>query len=169
LVENGRVAMVETSSAQAETHVPGSAGRRRPLPVVVAAVIVALAAGAVVGWVARDSRQVQLVAGTTGLVTADGEAVALNETSYAIGTGLLWQGTDGVWRDGGQPECLPPLSRGARVELATTDVKPAFGGPGFPAHVVWVRCLSLPGAVDDAAGSPAPPLDTAYRAALERK
>jgi hypothetical protein len=50
---------------------------------------------------------------------------------------VRWLGLDESWRESGTPECLPPLSRGARVSIDTVKVD-------GEETVVRVRCESLP-------------------------
>ena len=100
----------------------------------------ALAAGVLVGR-ATEGDGVTTVVGTAD-VNFDGAAIGLGNEGYLVGNGLVWQDLAGSWHDGGQPECLPPLSSGARVELG---LRP---GPnevtGQIDQVLWVRCLSGP-------------------------
>ncbi len=105
----------------------------------------ALITGAAVGWAAsEDGNDVRVVRGTVENVTEDGEGIALDNEGYLIGTGLDWRGFDGSWREGGQPECLPPLTSGAVVELGLMAVPGRYDAGGQLNHVVWVKCISPP-------------------------
>jgi hypothetical protein len=101
----------------------------------------ALAAGVLVGR-ATAEREPRIVIGTVEGVDAQGIGISVRREGYVVGNGLMWQGVDGSWREGGQPDCLPPMSSGARVELgllpATNEVT------GQVNQVLWVRCLSGP-------------------------
>jgi hypothetical protein len=75
-------------------------------------------------------------------VNSDGIAITLKEASgdhvgFMVGSGVRWRGVNGNWHNGDQVECLPPLSRGASVEL---DVVRVDGRD----VVVEARCATLP-------------------------
>lgn len=131
--------------------------------------VVAVAAGGV-AWVRATSGDdaLRIVRGEVNWVALDGVAVALadredSDALFYVGSGATWTGVDGLTRDPGQPECLPPDSRGAVVELG---VLPEYEGT-HPNQVAWVRCITLPtGFRNQDLGYL--PLDLAYRKALER-
>lgn len=83
--------------------------------------------------------------GTVGAVNVSGEGIGLDDgEGYLIGTGLHWRDITDRWHEGGIPECVPPLSSGAQVELGVVDVPADHDGIGQPNHVVWMKCLSMP-------------------------
>lgn len=110
--------------------------------IVGAGLVGALIVGAMAGWAAHGSgNDVRVVRGTVGNVTGDGVGISVDNEGYLIGTGLTWRGLDGSWREGGQPECLAPLTSGAEVELGIMAVPDRHEAGGRPNHVVWVKCL----------------------------
>jgi len=82
----------------------------------------------------------------TGYVYGDSRGMSITTTD---GNSLFyptqgWQGFDGVWRSRGFPtECAPP-DHEVPVEVAVVDVRPTEYGPGYPEHVMWVRCMGEP-------------------------
>lgn len=50
-----------------------------------------------------------------------------------------WLDGQQSWHDGGQPECLAPLSTGQRIEFGVVRVEPAHDGLGGDI-VAWVKC-----------------------------
>ncbi len=91
---------------------------------------------------------VRVVEGTVDAVNVSGEGIGIDGEGYLIGSGQIWRDIDGTWREGGIPECTPPLSSGARVELGLVDVPADHDAIGQPNHVVWLKCLSMPTEVD---------------------
>ena len=81
--------------------------------------------------------------GSVNQVSASGD-IGIGDEGYLIGTGLDWRGLDGSWREGGQPDCLEPLTGGGVVELGVLPVPWAHEAGGRPNHVVWVKCISMP-------------------------
>lgn len=81
--------------------------------------------------------------GTTRFVDTDGIGVSLSskrapgQINLIVGNGVEWLGLDGSTRDSGTPECLPPLSTGARVAISTIRTEDRQ-------VVVRVACKSLP-------------------------
>ena len=133
--------------------------------VVVVALVVALIA-AVLLDATSDSHSIRLLQGEVQRVDVDGIGIAINGEGYLVGTGRAWQGLDGSWRESGQPECLPPDSRGAVVELGILPIADEDGAGGQPNNVAWVRCLRLPSEIGIVDEDP-PSLDHAYRQALD--
>lgn len=128
--------------------------------------VLAMAVGAAIAlwWFAGRNDELRVVRGRVTGVDVNGVGIGLNGEGYVIGTGQSWQGLDGAWHEGGQPECLPPMSRGASVELGVVPVPAGHDAPGHPSHVAWVRCITLPTDVYSAGEQPLA-LDHAYRAA----
>lgn len=120
---------------------------------------------AIVGWwlESRDDG-LSVARGQVTAVDVNGVGIGLNGEGYVIGTSQHWRGLDGAWHDGGQPECLPPMSRGASVELGILPVPPDHDAPGLPNHVAWVKCITLPTDVYSSGEQPTP-LDDSYRTA----
>ena len=70
-------------------------------------------------------------------VMADGGGTAIvGEHDYLFAGSTRWRGLDGNWRQGGQPDCLPPESS---VDGITFGVRPMDGW----GQVVWVDCGSV--------------------------
>jgi hypothetical protein len=140
---------------------------QRYLRALVAAIVVAVAAVAVVLlW--PDENSIRLVRGEVDLVGADGVGVGVDGEGYLVGAGRAWRGVDGAWHESGQPECLPPGSRGAVVELGVLPIPSEHDAGGYPNNVAWVRCVSLPSETGLTAEIDPPALDLAYREALEQ-
>ena len=110
----------------------------------------AIAAACAVALLIVGDEDVRVVRGDVENVNVDGTAIAIDGEGYVIGTGLSWKGLDGTWRHRGQPDCMPPLSRGATIELGIMSVPATDDAPGLPNHVVWVRCVSGPTHVEEA-------------------
>jgi len=130
--------------------------------------VAAVAAGGVVwGRATSGATEVQTVRGEVDWVAPDGVAVALadHEDVFFVGTGQGWTDLDGRTHQPGQPECLPPDSRGAVVELSV--LREVEGT--YPHGVVWVRCITLPTGSFIGEDVAPPPLDDAYQQALERE
>ncbi len=70
-------------------------------------------------------------------VSASGEGTAIvGDHDFLFAGSTRWRGTDGSWRQAGQPDCLPPESS---VDGITFGVRPMDG----LAQVVWVDCGSV--------------------------
>lgn len=142
---------------------------RRQRALLVLAVAVTGAGGYVGGRVVSDTAHVQTVRGEVERVAIDGVGVRLADRKdpdavYFVGTAQSWTDVEGSTHGPGQPECLPPDSRGAMVELG---VVPELDG-GHRNQVVWVRCITLPTGFVLGDDATAVPLDNAYQQAVER-
>lgn len=112
-----------------------------------------------------DGARATTVRGMVTSVNANAEAISLDDDeSYMTGSGLWWLDVGGTWHSAGVPECLPPLSRGAEVELGLVSVS---GPQGDIEVVAWVECLSLPTEVEFVEGVAASPYAN-YCRAVER-
>ena len=85
--------------------------------------------------------ETQTYIGTTQNVTINGGIAMVTENgashSFNVGDGVEWLGTDNSWREHGTSECLPPMSRGAKI------VVKAIRYEGRQ-RVMRVECKSLP-------------------------
>ena len=111
----------------------------------VAAALVGVAAGVLIGWIvglATGSR-IQVVEGYA-YVNEAGTAIGLSPDGEAPGTGYvvagaLWREEDGPWHDT-LPTCLEPLVSGQRTRLGIMQARLKGDAPGRPV-VVWLECL----------------------------
>jgi hypothetical protein len=144
--------------------------RRTQRAVLISSVAAVAAGGVVLGRATSGDTEVRIVRGEVDWVALDGVAVALadredSDALFVVGTGQGWTDVEGSTHSPGQPECLPPDSRGAVVELS---VLPEVEGT-YPNEVVWVRCITLPAGSRLGEDVAPLPLDDAYQKALERE
>jgi hypothetical protein len=147
----------------------GFAGRHKRALLTLAAAAIATG-GFVCGRAASGATNVEVVRGEVERVALDGVGVRLADRDdpnavFFVGAASSWFDMDGIHHGPGQPECLPPDSRGAVVEFG---VVPELEG-GYSNKVVWTRCITLPtGFLHEEEFTPLP-LDQAYEQALERE
>lgn len=107
--------------------------------VMVAAVlgVVALAAAALLGFLARSGSGATVLTGRAH-VGLDQATAVVDGWAYAIPVDVQWLGTDGTWRDSGRPACLTHLGMSAPIQFAYVPVT----GPTEMSwrQVVWVSC-----------------------------
>jgi hypothetical protein len=113
--------------------------------VVIAALLIGAAIGALVTWTVglADGAQAQVLEGLAWM-NEEGTAIGLSPdgeppgTSYVV-AGAMWREQSGPWHDT-FPTCLEPLAADQRVRLGVLDARPQGEAPGRPV-VVWLECL----------------------------
>jgi hypothetical protein len=110
--------------------------RNRLIAAVVVGVL-ALAAAALVGFLARTGSDVTVLSGRAR-VGVDQATAVVDGWAYAVPVDVTWLGADGSWREGGRPACLTQLGMSAPIQFGYVAVT----GPTEMSwrQVVWVSC-----------------------------
>lgn len=150
--------MPDIEDVPSENTAPVVLWKRRGVTLAAGFVAGALLTGAAVWFLVRPrpggEAHPLVVVGTVEVVNGDGSIM-----TFAVDEGqplLQWGrerhqgfgikevqtlGLDGSWHRG--PVCIPPGSRGTRLEVAIVRVKASHGGPGKEV-IAWMKCLSEP-------------------------
>jgi hypothetical protein len=99
--------------------------------------VVALAAAALLGFLARSGSDVTVLTGQAR-VGIDQATAVVDGWAYALPVDVAWLGADGSWRLGGRPACLTHLGMSAPIQFGYVSVT----GPTEQSwrQVVWVSC-----------------------------
>jgi hypothetical protein len=117
----------------------------RRVLVVIAALLIGVAMGFLIGWAVgpADSAQVEVLEGYAS-VNEEGTAIGLSPDGEGPGpgyvvAGAMWREQDGPWHDS-FPTCLDPLVTDQRVRMGVLDTPPQGEAPGRSV-VVWLECI----------------------------
>jgi hypothetical protein len=99
--------------------------------------VVALAAAALLGFLARSGSDVTVLTGQAR-VGIDQATAVVDGWAYALPVDVAWLGADGSWRLDGRPACLTHLGMSGPIQFGYVPVT----GPTAMSwrQVVWVSC-----------------------------
>jgi hypothetical protein len=114
----------------------GDVSRNRVISAAVLGVV-ALAAAALLGFLARSGSNVTVLTGRAR-VGVNQATATIDGWSYALPVDVAWLGADGSWRESGRPACLTQQGMSAPIQFGYVPVT----GPSEISwrQVVWVSC-----------------------------